>query len=393
MKKGFDAKRDLSRFANCLLIEGYTFICRYYNINNPSKNLTYAEANFLSSLGLSIVAVWENGYPTSSSYFTYRQGVADGTAAYEYALTTIYQPDLTPIYFAVDYDASEEDVTGVIADYFKGILASFKQISDNNPKYFIGVYGSGHVCKWLKQQNLALYTWLAQSTGWRGSKTYKDYNIKQLAQSIECIELGTVKGDPNESPHNNEGSFKVNQLMNLLTSTGLILINNPIASVCESSPTWDTAPKPSKNPLTEMKWANDLDKDRFGCTRKDAAGKKKFHGGIDIRANVGTDCYAIEDGKVTARGYGDDLGKYIAIKFEKDGKVYGAGYCHLSNYDIVKIGDTVTAGQLIGKTGKTGNVGSDNPHLHLEVHDQEWLTYEDEVKRSAHSLNPNDYIP
>jgi hypothetical protein len=208
MNKGFDANSDLSPFANCLLEEGYNFVCRYYNINNPAKNLTYAEANYLSGAGLNIVTIWENGFPTSSSYFSYSKGAFDGTAAYEYASGTIHQPQLTPIYFAIDYDASEEDVDGVISEYFKGIIDSFKQISNNNPMYFIGVYGSGFVCKSMMDASLAAYSWLAQSTGWRGSKTYKDYNIKQLAEKSECPESGVVTGDPNESPNENEGSFK-----------------------------------------------------------------------------------------------------------------------------------------------------------------------------------------
>jgi len=308
MKKGFDANTDLSPFANCLLEEGYNFVCRYYNINNPSKNLTYAEANVLSSLGLDIVAVWENGFPTSSSYFSESKGIYDGTAAHQYASLIISQTENTPIYFAVDYDASNNDVNGAISDYFAGITKAFNQLGS---KYLVGVYGSGLVCRNIRSADLASYSWLAQSSGWRESKTYKDYNIKQLAEKSECIELGVVTGDPDESPNDNEGSFKVNHLINLLNKRGIILINNFAASVCDSNPTWDIAPKPSKNPLSEMKWANDLEKDKFGCTRKDAAGKKKFHGGIDIKASVGTDCYATEDAVVTAIGYGADLGKYV----------------------------------------------------------------------------------
>ena len=391
MNKGFDANTDLSPFANCLLEEGYSFVCRYYNINNPSKSLTYAEANFLSSVGLGIVAVWENGFPTNRSYFSKIKGIYDGTAAYQYALGTIRQPE-SPIYFAVDYDASKADVDGVISEYFQGIIEAFNQIGQGAPLYGIGVYGSGLVCKTLGESGLASSTWLAQSTGWQGSKTYKAYNIKQLAEKSECIELGVITGDPDESPFDNEGSFKVSHLMELLNKRGIIPFSKQLASVCDNNPTWNLAPQPSKNPLAKMVWANDLEKDKFGCTRKDIGGKKKFHGGIDIKASVGTDCFAIEDGVVTAIGFGDDLGKYVAIKFKKDGKEFGVAYCHLSKHDILKEGDKVKAGVVVGKTGKTGNVGSDEPHLHLEVHDQEWLTYDDEVKRSAHSLNPNNYI-
>ena len=217
MNKGFDANKDLSPFSNCLLNAGYNFVGRYYNINNPAKNLTFAEANFLSSIGIGIVAVWENGFPTSSAYFSEAKGINDGTAAYQYAALTIDQPALTPIYFAVDYDASVTDVNGVIIQYFNGIVTGFNRASNNNPKYFIGIYGSGLVCKTIKGSGIASHSWLAQSMGWQGSKTYTDYNIKQLKEKSECIDLSSITGDPNESPNENEGSFKVAHSISLLS--------------------------------------------------------------------------------------------------------------------------------------------------------------------------------
>ncbi len=392
MNNGFDANRDLSPFANCLLAEGYGFVCRYYNIINPSKNLTYAEANFLSALGISIVSVWENGFPTNASYFSEAKGIYDGTAAYQYASMTILQPGNTPIYFAVDYDALEEDVDDVISKYFGGIETAFNQISNNSPKYSIGVYGSGLVCRKLKSSALASNTWLAQSTGWAESKTYKNYNIKQLAEKSECIESGVLTGDPDESPDENEGSFKVTNLLGLLSKRRILVNQDLDSTVCDNSPSWDLAPKPSKNPLAKMEWANNLEKDKFGCTRNDSSGNKKFHAGIDIKATEGSECYATEDSIVTAIGYGSDLGKYVAIKFTKTAKVYGAAYCHLSKHDILNVGDSIMAGVVVGKTGKTGNVGTDEAHLHFEVQDQEWVAYAHDVDRSAHSLNPNNYI-
>lgn len=209
MKKGFDADRDLTPFGYCLLAEGYSFVCRYYNVNDPLKNLTYPEASFLSGIGLGLVAVWENGFPTESSYFSEPKGYYDGLEAYQYASLTINQPSNTPIYFAVDYDASVEDVNGPISSYFTGLAKAFNELSRNNPKYHIGVYGSGLVCGRIKEAKLASYTWLAQSTGWRESGLYNDYNIKQLAETTECVDLGGITGDPDESPNDAEGSFKV----------------------------------------------------------------------------------------------------------------------------------------------------------------------------------------
>jgi hypothetical protein len=210
MKQGFDASRDLTPFAEGLKEAGYSFAGRYYNINNQAKNLTLAEAKVLSSAGLAIIAVWENGYPIKASYFSYDVGVHDGTSAYFYAMKTIGQPAGTPIYFAVDYDASSADLASSIVPYFNGIADGIKAIGGNDPLYEVGVYGSGLVCKSLLTQDLATYTWMAQPSEWQGSKDFTDFNLKQLMQKLECPSIkGGVEGDPDTSPDDNEGSFTI----------------------------------------------------------------------------------------------------------------------------------------------------------------------------------------
>jgi|GEM_PF-6626200 len=72
--------------------------------------------------------------------------------------------------------------------------------------------------------------------------------------------------------------------------------------------------------------------------------------------------------------------------------MFGVAYCHLSQHDILNVGNNITSGTVVGKTGKTGNVGTDEPHLHLEVQNQEWVAYASDAERSAHSLNSNNYI-
>lgn len=132
-----------------------------------------------------------------------------------------------------------------------------------------------------------------------------------------------------------------------------------------------------------MEWANGKTKDKFGCTRDNGT---KFHAGIDIKAAVGTDCYAVEKATVTSVGFGNDLGKWVAIQFSVDEKTYGVAYCHLSQTSVSE-GDQVSAGQRVGKTGTTGNVGTDQPHLHLEIQSQQWVAGD---HRKA--VNSNTYM-
>jgi hypothetical protein len=70
-------------------------------------------------------------------------------------------------------------IAGAINDYFRGIAHGFDAISSDNPAYDVGVYGSGNACGWLLSHQRATYTWLAQSTGWGGYKTFANWNIKQ----------------------------------------------------------------------------------------------------------------------------------------------------------------------------------------------------------------------
>lgn len=161
----------------------------------------------MTDAGLSIVALWENGFPTTSDYFSYTRGVHDGVAAYHIALTEIRQPAGTPIYFTVDYDAAPADITGGISDYFHGVRDGFHTIGRGAPVYAIGVYGSGCVCAWLLDHAPSVtYAWLSLSAGWSGYDSFTRWNIKQSVAPDN-----TVRGLPADWDESlgHGGGFKV----------------------------------------------------------------------------------------------------------------------------------------------------------------------------------------
>jgi glycyl-glycine endopeptidase ALE-1 len=151
---------------------------------------------------------------------------------------------------------------------------------------------------------------------------------------------------------------------------------------------------------------------KFGMTRSNGI---RAHQGIDIFAVPGTEVFAVLDGKIVDL-YVDRLGYGLNFYMEVDPQelekikrknykpkagsgeeTYGSNYepgmqikylryCHLSEVNV-KVGDTVKAGQVIAKTGVTGNAsGTRAPHLHFEI------AYEMRGKGLVNRVDPEMYF-
>lgn len=99
----------------------------------------------------------------------------------------------------------------------------------------------------------------------------------------------------------------------------------------------------------------------FGVRGNPFGPGSEFHTGIDISCPSGRPVYASADGIVVEANYSGGLGKCITL-------FHGLGlstkYGHLSKI-VVKEGQKIKRGTLIGYTGSTGR--STGPHLHYEV--------------------------
>lgn len=99
----------------------------------------------------------------------------------------------------------------------------------------------------------------------------------------------------------------------------------------------------------------------FGWRVHPIYGDRRLHAGIDIDAPHGAPVRAAADGTVVIAGYQTGYGNTVVID-------HGGGLATLSAHlsvISVRAGQTVSAGQLVGSVGNTGN--STGPHLHFEV--------------------------
>lgn len=95
----------------------------------------------------------------------------------------------------------------------------------------------------------------------------------------------------------------------------------------------------------------------YGYRRDPFTGKLSWHNGLDLRAK-NEPAYAMMDGIVEKVGYDNRSGYYVILKHGN----YRVSYCHLSSI-IVRKGEYVYPGIIVGVTGNTGH--STGSHLHL----------------------------
>ncbi|MFI8946112.1 transglycosylase family protein [Streptomyces sp. NPDC053750] len=88
---------------------------------------------------------------------------------------------------------------------------------------------------------------------------------------------------------------------------------------------------------------------------------KGYHTGVDFPVPTGTSVKSVAAGRVVSAGWGDSYGYEVVVRHD-DGRY--SQYAHLSAISV-KDGQSVSAGQRIGRSGSTGN--STGPHLHFEV--------------------------
>ena len=114
---------------------------------------------------------------------------------------------------------------------------------------------------------------------------------------------------------------------------------------------------------------------RFGPETHPRFGTTINNNGIDISATLGTPVQAVAKGSVEYTS--DDFASYGPIVILNHGDGYFTLYAHLSEI-LVSVGQTITAGQIVGRVGDTGSLKG--PILHFEV------------RKGGTALNPEDWL-
>ncbi|WP_240504358.1 M23 family metallopeptidase [Tsuneonella mangrovi] len=108
----------------------------------------------------------------------------------------------------------------------------------------------------------------------------------------------------------------------------------------------------------------------YGMRRHPILGIVRMHRGIDFHASYGQPIEAVADGRVESAGRAGGCGNAVKLR-------HAAGletrYCHMSQM-VVRPGQSVRRGQVIGYVGSTGL--ATGPHLHYEMY------------RNGQSINP-----
>jgi murein DD-endopeptidase MepM/ murein hydrolase activator NlpD len=99
----------------------------------------------------------------------------------------------------------------------------------------------------------------------------------------------------------------------------------------------------------------------YGWRHDPFTGQARFHGGVDVRAAYGSTVPSAAPGRIVSAGSQGGYGLTVVVEHAPG---LQTRYAHLSA-SLVRVGDEVSAGQPVGRAGRSGR--ATGPHLHFEV--------------------------
>ena len=214
--------------AQTLAANGYKYVGRYLTgsagsgTSAFSKALTQDEVQIIFDASLNLFLIYEDGNPTVN-YFTGRQGVQDAQNAVE-AAHTLGIPDNAIIYFAVDYDATSDDIPSIL-QYFSAVNGYFTIIAVN---YRVGIYGTRNVCTQVRSAGYSQSSFVSDmSTGYSGNLGFSlptDWAFDQISTVTEGSGSGSIEIDNDIASGRDVGITTVSPQAGTETSEGETII-------------------------------------------------------------------------------------------------------------------------------------------------------------------------
>ena len=226
-----DFMRPLNSAQAQLLVNNGREIVGRYITGGENKKLTLDEMQILYDAGLKIFPIYQtsNNY---KEYFTTARGNRDATYAYN-ALRDLRFPFGTIVYFAVDFDATIDDIDDYILPYFQAIKNKFTSFGAN--KYRIGIYGPRYVCTSVREAGFSESSFVCDmSSGFSCNIGYplpSDWAFDQIST------LTLSSGNVNIEIDNNIASFQVELRQKLFWRIGLAAFGG-LGSVFSSFKEW-----------------------------------------------------------------------------------------------------------------------------------------------------------
>lgn len=157
--------------------KGYQIVGRYLT-GTSFKVLREDEPQRILDNGLYFFPIFQES-ATSVSYFTQERGKADAENAVR-AARKFRVPEGNAIYFAVDLDATSEQISSYVLPYFRSLYNNM----DKN--YKAGIYGTRNVCNQVCNAGYAETCFVSDmSTGYSGNMGFKipsNWNYDQFAE-------------------------------------------------------------------------------------------------------------------------------------------------------------------------------------------------------------------
>ncbi|WP_019853354.1 glycoside hydrolase domain-containing protein [Actinopolyspora mortivallis] len=193
--------------ARALKDAGYEYIGRYlYNPSTtslPEKQIQPGELDTIARYGLRCFPIYQT-YGRGAVYFDRARGQEDAYSAVYWARHHGFKPG-TRIYFAVDFDVLDHEVTSNIIPHFRGI----NEVIWRNSGYKVGIYGPRNVCSRVSAEGLSTASFVSgMSTAFSGNLGYplpRDWSFDQIATVTIGSGEGEIEIDNNIASGRDEG--------------------------------------------------------------------------------------------------------------------------------------------------------------------------------------------